>query len=91
MTTAPTFDLIVTGGTLVNHAGRTQTDIGIRGGRFVAFGDLSTAKSAARFDARGLTVLPGVIDTQVHMREPGLRSVLHYGRKVIVFVRAQQI
>ncbi len=71
MTTAPSFDLIVTGGTLVNHAGRTQTDIGIRAGRFAAFGDLREVKSAGRFDARGLTILPGVIDTQVHLREPG--------------------
>ena len=71
MTTAPSFDLIVTGGTLVNHAGRTQTDVGIRAGRFAALGDLREAKAAARFDARGLTILPGVIDTQVHLREPG--------------------
>jgi dihydroorotase len=71
MSTAPSFDLVVSGGTLVNHAGRTRTDIGISQGRFAAFGDLREAKSAARFEARGLTILPGVIDTQVHLREPG--------------------
>jgi len=52
--------------------GLEQTDIGIRAGRFAAFGDLSRAPAAATFDASGLTVLPGVIDTQVHFREPGL-------------------
>jgi len=68
----PSFDLVISGGTVVNHAGRTQTDIGIRAGRFAAIGDLRDAKAATRFEARGLTILPGVIDTQVHFREPGL-------------------
>ena len=67
-----TYDLIISGGTVVNHAGRAQADIGVRAGRFAAIGDLRNAKTPARFDARGLTILPGIIDTQVHMREPGL-------------------
>ena len=66
-----TYDLIISGGTVVNHAGRALTDLGIRAGRFATIGDLRNAKTAGRFDARGLTILPGVIDTQVHMREPG--------------------
>ncbi len=70
--TTPPFDLIISGGTVVNHAGRALGDIGIREGRFAAIGDLRNAKTAGRFDARGLTILPGVIDTQVHMREPGV-------------------
>jgi len=70
--TNDSYDLIISGGTVVNHAGRALTDVGIRAGRFAAIGDLRTAKTAERFDARGLTVLPGVIDTQVHMREPGM-------------------
>lgn len=70
--TPESYDLIISGGTVVNHAGRAETDIGIRAGRFAAIGDLRNAKTAARFDARGLTILPGVIDTQVHMREPGV-------------------
>ena len=37
-----------------------------------AIGDLSTASAETVFDAAGLHVLPGVIDTQVHFREPGL-------------------
>jgi dihydroorotase len=67
-----TYDLIVRGGEVVNHAGRGAADIGIRGGKFAAIGDLSQAYSGETFDARGLTVLPGVIDSQVHFREPGL-------------------
>jgi dihydroorotase len=67
-----TYDLIVRGGEVVNHAGRGGADIGVRHGKFAAIGDLSQASCGETFDARGLTVLPGVIDSQVHFREPGL-------------------
>ncbi|HEY1878999.1 MAG TPA: dihydroorotase [Caulobacteraceae bacterium] len=67
-----TFDLIVRGGEVVNHAGRGQTDVGVRGGKIAAVGDLSKASAGETIDARGLTVMPGVIDSQVHFREPGL-------------------
>ena len=66
-----TYDLIVRGGEVVNHAGRGLADMGVRGGRIAAIGDLGRASARDVFDARGLTVLPGVIDTQVHFREPG--------------------
>jgi dihydroorotase len=69
---AETFDLIVRGGEVVNHAGRGLADVGVRDGKIAAIGALSGADAAEVFDARGLTVLPGVIDTQVHFREPGL-------------------
>ncbi|QYF87425.1 dihydroorotase [Brevundimonas sp. PAMC22021] len=67
-----TFDLIVRGGEVVNHAGRGLADVGVRDGRIAAIGDLSQASAGEVLDAAGLTVLPGVIDTQVHFREPGL-------------------
>ncbi|WP_395674393.1 dihydroorotase [Phenylobacterium sp.] len=67
-----TYDLIVRGGEVVNHAGRGGADVGVRGGKVAAIGDLSQASAGETFDASGLTVLPGVIDTQVHFREPGL-------------------
>ena len=66
------FDLIVRGGTLLLPSGRVRTDVGIRDGRLATIGDLSGAGAAETFDATGLHVLPGVIDTQVHFREPGL-------------------
>jgi dihydroorotase len=69
---AETFDLIVRGGEVVNHAGRGIADVGIRDGKFAKIGDLSQASAAEVVDATGLAVLPGVIDTQVHFREPGL-------------------
>jgi dihydroorotase len=67
-----TFDLIVRGGEVVNHAGRGLADVGITDGRVVKVGDLGQASAGEVIDATGLTVLPGVIDTQVHFREPGL-------------------
>ena len=69
---AETYDLIVRGGEVVNHAGRGMADIGVRDGRIFAVGDLGQASAGEVFDATGLTVLPGVIDSQVHFREPGL-------------------
>ena len=66
------YDLLLKGGTVVNHDGRAERDVGIRGGRIAALGDLSGAAAGETIDAKGLTILPGVIDTQVHFREPGL-------------------
>lgn len=65
------FDLVVRGGTVVNHAGAGLADIGVIGGKIAAIGDLATASAGQVVDAKGLHVLPGVIDTQVHFREPG--------------------
>lgn len=67
-----TYDLIVRGGEVVNHAGRGMADVGVRDGKIAFIGDLSQASAGEVVDATGLTVLPGVIDTQVHFREPGL-------------------
>ncbi|MEZ6197795.1 MAG: dihydroorotase [Planctomycetota bacterium] len=66
------FDLIVRGGTLVSTEGSRRVDVGIRDGVFAEIGDLSGREAARVFSATGLHVLPGVIDTQVHFREPGL-------------------
>lgn len=66
------FDTILINGTAVLPAGTMQADIGIKDGKIAAIGDLKTAKAAQITDCTGLHILPGVIDTQVHFREPGL-------------------
>ena len=65
------FDLVIHGGTVFTPGGPVAADIGVRDGKTAAIGNLSGAKAAARYDASHLTVLPGVIDEQVHFREPG--------------------
>lgn len=67
-----TFDLILKGGEVVNHDGRGVADIGVIDGKTVEIGDLSQASAAETIDCTGLLVVPGVIDTQVHFREPGM-------------------
>ena len=66
------FDLILKGGTVVNHDGAGQRDIGVVAGRVAALGDLSRADAGETVDCTGLHILPGVVDSQVHFREPGL-------------------
>ena len=66
------FDLILTGGRIHSPSGPEEADIGIRAGRIEGFGDLSQATAVERLRLEGLDVLPGVIDSQVHFREPGL-------------------
>lgn len=65
------FDLVVRGGICLTPSGRIGTDIGVRDGRIAAIGDLAGADANQVLEARGLHVLSGVIDTQVHFREPG--------------------
>lgn len=69
---APLYDLILTGGTVVNHDGEGFRDVGINGGRIAAIGDLRQASAGETIDCHGLHILPGVVDSQVHFREPGL-------------------
>src|SRR5271165_6750267 len=59
-------------GVVVNQDGVAPRDIGVRGGKIAEIGSLSAAPAAERIDCKGLHVLPGVIDSQVHFREPGL-------------------
>src|SRR5471032_2424936 len=69
---AESYDLILKGGTVVNHDGEGARDLGIRAGKFAAIGDLARAAAGELIDCRGLHMLPGVIDSHVHFREPGL-------------------
>ncbi|PRD45870.1 dihydroorotase [Phyllobacterium phragmitis] len=69
---AETFDTILKGGTLVNQDGKGLRDIGIRDGRIAAIGGLDGKSADVTIDCTGLHILPGVVDSQVHFREPGL-------------------
>ena len=65
------FDLLIRGGVIATPNGIAPADVGVIGGRIAAIGSLAGAAAAEIFEARGLHVLPGVMDTQVHFREPG--------------------
>jgi dihydroorotase len=65
------FDTILKSGTVVNQDGEGVRDIGISGGRIAEIGALDSTGAAEVIDCKGLQILPGVIDTQVHFREPG--------------------
>ena len=66
------FDLVLKNGTIVMPCGTHRTDIGIRAGKIAALEDLNPESAAQSIDCTGLHLLPGVIDTQVHFRDPGL-------------------
>jgi dihydroorotase len=68
---AQKMDMVLRGGTLVTPAGLLEGDVGSVNGRIAALGDLSGTSASETIDVRGLHVLPGVIDSQVHFREPG--------------------
>ena len=67
----PTFDSILRGGTIVNQDGIGARDLAIADGRIAAIGDFAQSSAGEIIDCRGLHILPGVIDSQVHFREPG--------------------
>ncbi len=66
-------ELLVQAGTVLTPDGPGRIDVACADGRVVALGDLHGSWCAeTTLDATGLHVLPGVIDSQVHFREPGL-------------------
>ncbi|MBI4280457.1 MAG: D-aminoacylase [Armatimonadetes bacterium] len=62
------FDLIVRGGTVVDGTGApaVRRDVGVRGGKIAALGDLGAAVGTAVIDAAGRAVAPGFVDAHAH-------------------------
>jgi allantoinase len=63
-------DLVIRGGTLVTPIGERPADLAVEQGRIVAIAP-ELPGAAEQIDARGLTILPGLIDAHVHFNEPG--------------------
>ena len=67
--------LVLRGGRIVTEDGVLEADVKIEDGRIVAIGAQSSADTAlsdaATLDAAGKLIFPGLIDPQVHFREPG--------------------
>jgi allantoinase len=66
----PDLDLIVRGGKVVRDS-LENLDIGISDGKIVRLESEILTSSTTEIDARGLHVLPGMIDVHVHFNEPG--------------------
>src|SRR6056297_3480491 len=67
----PIYDCLFKGGTVVNQDGQAVRDIAVTNGRITAIGSFSPDQAGEVIDCTGLHILPGVIDSQVHFREPG--------------------
>ncbi|MCW4113929.1 dihydroorotase [Aurantimonas sp. MSK8Z-1] len=67
----PTYDRVFKGGTVVNQDGEGIRDVGVCGGRIAHIGSIAPQDAGEVIDCTGLHLLPGVIDSQVHFREPG--------------------
>jgi dihydroorotase len=66
-------DWLIRNADIVNEGRRFHGDVRVRAGRIDAIGGALAAREGEReFDARGRLLLPGMIDDQVHFREPGL-------------------
>mgnify|MGYP003393211262 CR=1 FL=1 len=64
--------ILIINGKLINEGISEEQDIFIRDGRIEQIGKNLNSKNAARIiDAAGLIIIPGMIDDQVHFREPG--------------------
>ena len=65
------YDKILKNGMVVNADGIFERDIGIKGEKIASIGKIDDAKAAEIMDCKGLYILPGLIDSQVHFRDPG--------------------
>jgi len=68
------FDLILINGQVMTGSNNIPTlmDIGIKDGKIISIGNLKKELSLKVVNCSNLVILPGVIDTQVHFRDPGL-------------------
>lgn len=66
-----TADLILKDGIVVNHDGIGPRDVAVTGGKITGIGSFGRAQGGSIVDCTGLHILPGVVDSQVHLREPG--------------------
>lgn len=66
-----TYDLLIKNGTIVTADSVVQGDIAIKDGKIQEVGQSLEGTASREIDAKGLHILPGLIDTHVHFNEPG--------------------
>src|SRR5438874_4367007 len=86
------FDIIIKGGTVYDGTGRppVKADLGIKGDRIAAIGNLSRATAPNIVDAKGLAVAPGFINMLSHsetslIRDPRSLSEIKQGVTTQIF------
>ena len=81
-----TFDLILKNGKCFIEGQFKNADVGISEGIIKTIGKIESTSNEKVLDAKNLIILPGLIDTQVHFREPGSTDVedLESGSKAAV-------
>ncbi len=67
-------DTLIKNAICVSHNGVEPSDVAIKDDIIVAIGHLDDVDAEEVIDATGLHLMPGVIDTQVHFREPGAEA-----------------
>jgi len=66
-------DWLISNADIINEGRRFHGDVRIKNGRIEAIGSGLAARAGEQvFDAAGRLLMPGMIDDQVHFREPGL-------------------
>lgn len=69
------FDMIIRGGTVVTAGDTMRCDVGIRDGRIAALGT-ELGRAAETVDAHGMLVMPGGIDSHVHLAQPSAPGIV---------------
>lgn len=64
--------LLVRNARIINRGAVVEADLLVRDGRIAKIGGALDTRAVVELDARGQYVIPGIIDDQVHFREPGL-------------------
>jgi N-acyl-D-amino-acid deacylase len=82
---APRYDLLIRHGEVLDGTGAaaTRADVGVRGDRIAAVGDLSRARAPTTIDATGLLVAPGFIDSHSHAGEALAQPELSAARPLL--------
>ena len=79
-------DLLIKNGSCFLEGNLAKQDIGVKDGKITHIGNLQNEKSRDLIDAEDKIVLPGLMDTQVHFREPGSVDAedLHTGSRAAI-------
>ncbi|MCP4804077.1 MAG: dihydroorotase family protein [Proteobacteria bacterium] len=65
------YDLVIQDATIVSHTGRLVADIAIKGKTIAYVGPRAPGRAREKMSAIGQFVMPGIIDSSVHLRVPG--------------------